>query len=449
MKTLLFTTLCLLLFSHVQGVTYTLTGPGNWTNTGLWSPSYPGTSIHAGDYVYISGAITLNTDLVNLNGVITINAGASLTGSTFAIQTLSGNFINNGTVSVASIDNLSGHGLVNNNSFTAASDIDMNGGSITNTGTLNADNILVTPGSFNNDGGSVYLTGDLTLISNSPVDNGSIRTYNDGYMAIGGSLSVDALSAADISSYITIGEHLTNHGNIVSLENAGGINICASSGVTENQLNNTGTINIPEPICMCSSNTTNTVNNSGTITNGLDNSCDSQLPVELGQFTAEKNALGIQLSWTTFSERNNDHFMIEYATDGKSFDQIGKITGLGNSTQTHHYQFIVEGQLASRAYFRLKQVDFDGKYSYSKVISLQQDNSWNFQVNHDAEFLTIKFPTETNIYHTKLVNTQGKEILLEAVGQQAKLPPYLSTGIYFVFVESDQGFFKRKIYLNY
>jgi len=76
------------------------------------------------------------------------------------------------------------------------------------------------------------------------------------------------------------------------------------------------------------------------------------------------------LSWTTASEQDNKQFDIEVSKDGLNFEVIGTIASQGNSIVARHYQFLHVKPQPGVSYYRIKQTDMDGKYSYSKIISL-------------------------------------------------------------------------------
>lgn len=91
------------------------------------------------------------------------------------------------------------------------------------------------------------------------------------------------------------------------------------------------------------------------------------LPVEFISFTGKADGRSNKLDWATASEMNNSHFEIERSADGMEFERIGIEYGIGNSTELVEYYFMDENPL-SKAYYRLKQVDFDGQYDYSEII---------------------------------------------------------------------------------
>ncbi len=94
------------------------------------------------------------------------------------------------------------------------------------------------------------------------------------------------------------------------------------------------------------------------------------LPLKLSSFTAKKANGGAEINWSTASEQNNDHFELERSIDGKVFEKIAQIKGAGNSSKKLNYTFMDSHPVNGINYYRLKQVDDDGKYSYSESISL-------------------------------------------------------------------------------
>lgn len=90
------------------------------------------------------------------------------------------------------------------------------------------------------------------------------------------------------------------------------------------------------------------------------------LPVELMYFRAE-SLNEIKLTWATSSEINNDYFSIERSEDGSHFYEIGQISGNGNTNEVVEYEFTDRFVFAPVAYYRLRQVDYDGRYEYFDV----------------------------------------------------------------------------------
>ena len=95
------------------------------------------------------------------------------------------------------------------------------------------------------------------------------------------------------------------------------------------------------------------------------------LPVELTRFSAKASVpQEVLLSFSTATERNNHYFSIERSDDGVRFEAIGQVNGAGNSTTQHDYTFTDEHPLKGGNFYRLKQVDFNGQFSYSPVVTV-------------------------------------------------------------------------------
>ena len=85
------------------------------------------------------------------------------------------------------------------------------------------------------------------------------------------------------------------------------------------------------------------------------------------------------LNWSTLQEKNTSHFMVEHSTDGRQFRSIGTVEAKGNTDLTSEYSFV--HRLSKREtvnYYRLKQVDQDGKYVYSLIRTVRVSNG-NFK----------------------------------------------------------------------
>jgi hypothetical protein len=125
----------------------------------------------------------------------------------------------------------------------------------------------------------------------------------------------------------------------------------------------------------------------GTQTGGFDNitggnfgpngnlgcSCAEALPVTLLYFTARQNNNQVTLHWATASETDNDYFSIEKSRDGQQFNQVGRVAGAGTSVKKLTYQFNDDFPSGGVSYYRLKQVDLDGTFTYSKTVKVSSD----------------------------------------------------------------------------
>ncbi len=98
----------------------------------------------------------------------------------------------------------------------------------------------------------------------------------------------------------------------------------------------------------------------------------STLPVTFGEVAVKKSGANAEISWSTLSETNNDHFIVERSDDALNFKSIGTVAGQGNTTLVQRYSYAdAIGSSTGVIYYRIKQVDADGKGSYSKTVSLR------------------------------------------------------------------------------
>ncbi|WP_210463880.1 Ig-like domain-containing protein [Rufibacter roseolus] len=95
------------------------------------------------------------------------------------------------------------------------------------------------------------------------------------------------------------------------------------------------------------------------------------LPVQLTAFSAKPSPGAVTLSWATASEKDNDFFGVERSADGKVFQALGQVRGHGTSSVAQTYAFEDRSPLAGTAYYRLRQVDTDGKEELSKVVAVK------------------------------------------------------------------------------
>jgi hypothetical protein len=100
------------------------------------------------------------------------------------------------------------------------------------------------------------------------------------------------------------------------------------------------------------------------------------VPVELLAFTASVNNSEVRLLWSTASELNNNGFEIERSVnEPNNFVTVGFVEGKGSSTEINYYSYTDNPQVSglNQLYYRLKQVDFDGTFSYSDVVNVTYD----------------------------------------------------------------------------
>jgi len=140
------------------------------------------------------------------------------------------------------------------------------------------------------------------------------------------------------------------------------------------------------------------------------------VPVEFASFSSVVDGGNVILDWSTATELNNFGFEVQRSTAGNEFVTIGFVNGHGTTTEIKNYRF-VDANLSAGSYtYRLKQVDFNGTYSYSDEVTaevtapVQFDLSQNYP-NPFNPSTTIKFsiPQSSNVT-LKIFNTLGQEV---------------------------------------
>lgn len=123
--------------------------------------------------------------------------------------------------------------------------------------------------------------------------------------------------------------------------------------------------------------------------------CGIVLPISLLDFSVSNYKDANELWWSTASEDNNDYFIVEHSIDGKTWNEINRVDGAGNSTSQNDYYLLHRdfGQLIN--YYRLKQVDYDGTITDHGIISI--DN-------------------RTDVKLAKRINSLGQEVGDDYVG---------------------------------
>jgi Zn-dependent metalloprotease len=142
------------------------------------------------------------------------------------------------------------------------------------------------------------------------------------------------------------------------------------------------------------------------------------LPVKLISFEGSPTIDGNQLTWVTTEEKNNEAFVLERSENAKDFKAITQIKGNGNSKEKNSYEYLDNTYLEGINYYRLKQLDNDGKYGFSKVIVLESKNAYRINIlpNPVAANLNIEVPFADDVLvDFKIVSNIGAEMLNKQV----------------------------------
>jgi hypothetical protein len=166
------------------------------------------------------------------------------------------------------------------------------------------------------------------------------------------------------------------------------------------------------------------------------------LPVELTAFAATAQAGGVQLSWRTASERNSAHFAVERSPDGHAFAALGEVAAQGHRVAPTNYSYL-DANLPARTsllYYRLRQVDADGSFSYSPVRTVAVSPAAGLALFPNPAHATATLKVAATAYdrEVRLLDMRGREaarLLLPARAAAAVLPlAGLPAGVYAVRV---------------
>jgi len=203
----------------------------------------------------------------------------------------------------------------------------------------------------------------------------------------------------------------------------------------------------------------NATNNTATISGGnywgdlyaMDNNLD-RLPIELLSFKVKAKGESILAEWVTASELNNSFFTLERSADGKTFQEIGFVTGAGTTDNQQTYLFEDRFPLAGRSFYRLKQTDFNGDYEYSEVISIvHQATESNLSatvypnpaLSGDQVYFDVHGVRSGVAVKAEVLDQKGKSVWSKELNfsdsNKFQIHTTLSPGLYVVYIASADG----------
>jgi hypothetical protein len=165
---------------------------------------------------------------------------------------------------------------------------------------------------------------------------------------------------------------------------------------------------------------------------------DISLPVKYSQFYGTSKDGNNLLTWATSSEVNNSHFEIERSADGETFEPIGRVDAKGGSRSDVNYEFVDHSPFMKANYYRLKQVDLDGQFSFSDIVFIHK-------VSEDSELAlyngrSFRSLVQDQNLSVKIFNTNGQEVtsfILHADHEvEVELQPY---NVYIAKIYNDFG----------
>jgi len=178
------------------------------------------------------------------------------------------------------------------------------------------------------------------------------------------------------------------------------------------------------------------------------------LPVKLLTFLAENTQGVIVLKWQTASEENSAYFSLERSNNAKDFEEIAQLRAAGNSNKVQNYKYIDQSaDLKQSIYYRLKQIDYNGDYTYSDIVSvnaLAQNIKLNKCYSTDEQ-LNMEINSNINTYsQLQLIDITGKILYSRELNINRGLHNYrigignFSRGVYFLRITTESGINMRE-----
>ncbi len=340
---------------QTMAATYTTMASGNWNDPSIWStdggitscgcvPSVP----TAGDDIFVYHNVTMTTHLgVSGGSYIYVDAAGSLYGPSYNLTTWGSSTIDiYGPCTFQKLINGFSSGL--------------------NGSTVNLYSIVEITGRIQLYAGLTTVDGGLLYLPSGNFDNyanGSFITANGAQLELyGGNISNDGL--IDICSDCCL-ETVGNWTNTATGLVAGS----GSAQTTGGNMNNAGVFSALVTWCSAGFDAgmpgTEDCTSAGT-TCGL-----VTLPVEMVSFDAVNRGEYNELNWETASEQESDYFMVQRSTDGYNWVDVEKIDAAGTTQEYRYYQFN-DYEIADLTYYRLEQVDINGRRHLSYPISVSR-----------------------------------------------------------------------------
>lgn len=171
------------------------------------------------------------------------------------------------------------------------------------------------------------------------------------------------------------------------------------------------------------------------------------LPVELTYFKGQAIKGGNQLLWQTATELNTHGFFIQRSKDGIKWQDVTFISGKGYSTSLNNYTWLDPTPSIGLNYYRLKQVDIDGSFTYSPVIFINDNKSQKLFIypNPSSDVLNYHYDDPSQIKLIQLYDATGK-LLIETKNINGQLSLLkLPAGLYLFIMQTVNGNFQQRI----
>ncbi|MEL6254022.1 MAG: collagen-binding domain-containing protein [Bacteroidota bacterium] len=182
-------------------------------------------------------------------------------------------------------------------------------------------------------------------------------------------------------------------------------------------------------------------------------------PVEWLDLGVKEDRGRALVEWSTISELGSSHFVIERSGDLVLFESLGRVEATGNSDQIQKYRFLdhqLEAMASQKVYYRLRQVDLDGEFSFSSIMELKLNAIPNIEIiygpNPVQDMLEVSWSGTDEVFQVSIKNLLGQALIKKSPQGSSQVMNLdlsrLESGMYFLQLDSNSGLISRSIQLK-
>jgi ELWxxDGT repeat protein len=350
--------------------------------------------LNAQSPVYVNGSLSIATQLrLNNNGKLILNNNdARLTGTSSSIIAGASNYIiTNGTGRLI-IENIGTAGRTGTVVFPVGTATYYNPVSITNTGTPDAFGTRVQSGIYSSYAGETPAGGAYTS------------------KAVDATWFIDEAIAGGSNAAITLQWNAGQELALFDRPQARTGHYTAGNW----QLEAAGTLSGTDPYTV-------TGNYTSFSPFGVLSGPGATLPVQLLSFTASLQQQKVRLDWSTSSESNSRHFIVERSATGRSFEAIGTVNAAGNSNSLNNYQYSDMNPLSGTSWYRLRQVDMDGRSTLSPIVQVSNPSLSKIKMVQRGDQLFVDLDDTYPKLVVQVADMSGRIVLQQQFNNQRQL----------------------------
>ncbi len=184
------------------------------------------------------------------------------------------------------------------------------------------------------------------------------------------------------------------------------------------------------------------------------------LPIELVSFTATPDKDQVNIDWATMSESNNDYFTVEKSKNGMEFEELARVAGAGNSTFKRDYTTVDKNPSLGFNYYRLKQTDYNGVFTYSKMVMVNFGNADLALVVYPNPVISNEINVNVTGIEGESVNVMMRDVLGKVYYNKTTMlgtganqlhidrDNTMPAGVYFIIATSNNKMFSQRIVMQ-